>query len=217
MCGFRVGVGCGGHDLLDDASRYDDSTSVSLLARLRIRDPDAWVRFSRIYGPLVYRWCRRAGVRTDDVADIVQEVFRGVAAGIDRFRRERTGDSFRGWLFGITRNRICDHFRHVSAGPQVVGGTALQQKLEELPACEELLADDVLRDDDQTLVVRQALALIQDEFEEKNWQAFWRTTVERETSSEVAVSLGMTAGAVRQAKFRVMRRLRRELADLDDL
>jgi len=36
--------------------------------------------------------------------DVAQEVFRVAAASIEKFRRERPGDSFRGWLRGITRN-----------------------------------------------------------------------------------------------------------------
>ena len=44
------------------------------------------------------------------------------------------------------------------------------------------------------------------------WQAFWRSTVDGESATEIANDLGMTAGAVRQAKLRVMVRLREILA-----
>jgi RNA polymerase sigma-70 factor (ECF subfamily) len=68
-------------------SKTGSSTSVSLLRRLKARDQHAWGHLTRIYGPLVYRWCRRNGVRAGDLADIAQDVFQAVATGIDEFRR----------------------------------------------------------------------------------------------------------------------------------
>ncbi len=202
--------------LAGDASRSSSTTSVSLLRRLRCQDPDAWVRLSRIYGPLVYRWCRRAGVSADEAADVVQEVFQAVAKGIHGFRHGNDGDSFRGWLFGIARFKINDHFRGLARRPDAVGGTAMQQRLAQVPELDEASAASITSGDDQSLVVREALNLIRPEFEDKNWQAFWRTTIDGQRSSDVAAELDMTANAVRQAKYRVLRRLRRELEGLDD-
>ncbi|MDA1232942.1 MAG: sigma factor [Planctomycetota bacterium] len=74
------------------------TTSLSLLARVRAQEESAWDRLVHIYTPLVRRWCRKWSLQPDDVADISQEVFSGVARGIDGFRRDNPGDSFRGWL-----------------------------------------------------------------------------------------------------------------------
>lgn len=54
------------------------------------------------------------------------------------------------------------------------------------------------------------MALTRNEFEERTWQAFWLTTVEEKSPSLVAQTLEMTPAAVRQAKSRVLRRLREE-------
>jgi RNA polymerase sigma-70 factor (ECF subfamily) len=56
--------------------------------------------------------------------------------------------------------------------------------------------------------------LIQTDFEERTWQAFWRVVVAGQSPQEVAAELAMTAGAVRVAKCRVLHRLRQELGDL---
>jgi len=192
-----------------------NSTSASLLRRVRDRDQDAWRRLTCIYGPLVYRWARRIGVNSADAADVSQEVFQAVAAGIANFRRESERDSFRGWLYGITRNKALDHFRRQAKQPDALGGTTVQRQVGEVPMQDEgkeQLASEI---DDRTLVVRKALELIRDEFEPKNWQAFWRTTVASEAATDVAQELDMKANAVRQAKYRVLRRLRRELEDLE--
>src|SRR5581483_11963710 len=63
-------------------------TSLSLLARVRGREADAWYRFVHLYSPLVYRWCRQAGLQQADAADVGQEVFRAVAQRIGEFRRD---------------------------------------------------------------------------------------------------------------------------------
>src|SRR4051812_5473020 len=78
------------------------SLAPSLLLRLRAHDDDAWRRLAALYGPVLDGWCRGAGLREQDTDDVKQEVFRSVAQHLSAFRRERPGDSFRGWLWRIT-------------------------------------------------------------------------------------------------------------------
>lgn len=61
-----------------------------------------------------------------------------------------------------------------------------------------------------------ALELIREEFGKRTWTAFWRLTIQGDSSDEIAKDLGMTANAVRQAKFRVLQRLCDELGELFD-
>jgi RNA polymerase sigma-70 factor (ECF subfamily) len=63
-------------------------------------------------------------------------------------------------------------------------------------------------------LLHRALEIIRIEFEETTWQAFWRVIVDEQPTAAVAEDLGMTPQAVRQAKYRVLRRLRNEM-DLD--
>src|SRR5436190_956340 len=63
---------------------------------------------------------------------------------------------------------------------------------------------------------RRALGILQADFEEKTWQAFWRAAVEGQPAAAIAADLEMSAAAVRKAKSRVLRRLRTELAGLID-
>lgn len=65
------------------------SSSSSLLGRLRQQDPQARWRLSKLYGPLVYRWVRQAGLQEQDVADVAQDVFRAVAADLPNYRGHR--------------------------------------------------------------------------------------------------------------------------------
>ena len=90
-------------------------TSLTLLAGVRAGDPEAWQRLSNLYAPLVYGWARRKGLNEHDAADVVQNVFLAVFAGLDRFRKDRPTDRFRDWLFIITKRRVADHFAPVDA------------------------------------------------------------------------------------------------------
>src|SRR5262245_56120301 len=84
------------------------SLATSLLVRVRALDPQAWQHLMALFEPVVHGWCRAAGLQPADAADVQQEVFQAVALNIGKFRRDRPGDSFRGWLWGITRNKLLD-------------------------------------------------------------------------------------------------------------
>ena len=188
----------------------DKSTSLTLLERVRDRDEQAWHNLLRLYAPLVDRWCGHSGVRGQDADDVRQEVFQAVAAGLDQFRRERAGDTFRGWLRVITRNKLIDHTRRRDRQPEARGGTDAHRRLQQV--AEPELPED--SQDDLSGLYHRALALVRAEFEERTWQAFWRAAVEGQSPDLIAADLGVTPAAVRKAKSRVLLRLRQEVGDL---
>jgi RNA polymerase sigma-70 factor, ECF subfamily len=192
------------------ASVIPDSTSSSLLRRVKAQDAEAWRRLVRLYGPLVFLWCRRSGLDREGAADAVQEVWAAVATHIAEFRRDRPNDSFRGWLWTITRNKVCDRLRDPEPPP--VGGTTVQQAMAQIP--DDPPDSAQLVPGEKQIVMRQALELIRPEFEEQTWKAFWRAAVDERPAVEVAAELEITAGAVRQAKYRVLQRLRLEMEGL---
>jgi RNA polymerase sigma-70 factor (ECF subfamily) len=192
------------------ASRTD-STSLSLLARVQGKQPVAWEQFVELYAPLVYHWCRCGGLGPEDTADVFQEVFRAVAEHIGTFRRDRAGDTFRGWLRTITRNKIRDLYRRQQDQPRAEGGSDAQLRLLAVP---EPPDEDPVEADLVAGQLRRALESLRGEFEERTWRAFWEVQMEGRGTDEVGAELGMTAAAVRKAKFRVLRRLREELGEL---
>jgi RNA polymerase sigma-70 factor, ECF subfamily len=193
---------------------HENATSLSLLQRIRNGDATGWHRVVGLYSPLVYYWCRRWGVEGADADDVLQEVFKAAAQSITTFRREREGDTFRGWLRVIARNRVLALWRGRQRQPEAAGGSEAWQRLQELPAQEVATADDPEETGEFSALVRRAMTLLRGEFEERTWQAFWRVTADGRPAPEVAAELGMTANAVRMAKSRVLRRLREELGDL---
>ncbi len=192
-------------------SEVSDSTSASLIRRVRDHEPEAWRRLADIYSPLVYSWARRSSLSAEDAADSVQEVFRLVHRGLCNFQREQTGTSFRGWLRTITLNVIRAHYRRAKPNLQAAGGTEAALVLQQLPADVESESEVTVQE--QRRMLHRALNVIRDDFNETTWQAFHRTTLENAPAPEVARELGMTPAAVRQARHRVLRRLREELDD----
>ncbi|MBI1914941.1 MAG: sigma-70 family RNA polymerase sigma factor [Planctomycetes bacterium] len=188
------------------------ATSLSLLERARGRDSEAWHGLVQLYSPLVFSWALRAGLGEADAADLVQEVWLSVAAALDEFRRDRQSGTFRGWLWTIARNKIHDHFRKRQGQPEAAGGTTARQVLEAVP--EQEPADEAGAEDHRLL--HRALELLRPQFEERTWRAFWGLTVEGRPAADVGAELGMAANAVHQARFRVLRRLREEMAGLVD-
>jgi RNA polymerase sigma-70 factor (ECF subfamily) len=192
-----------------------ESTSRSLIRRAAANDPAAWQRLSQVYGPLVYQWCRHCGLQPDDAADVVQEVFRALARSLGTFRSNQSGDSFRAWLWTITRNKLRDHHRSRQRRPQAIGGSTARHEIEQLPDQAPEESDDANRRQVHSELAQRALNLMQHDFEERTWQAFWKTAVEQKTAPQAAEELGTTVAAVYMAKSRVLRRLREELDGLD--
>jgi RNA polymerase sigma-70 factor (ECF subfamily) len=190
------------------------ATSLSLLERARANEPAAWRRLVELYSPLVFHWCRKGGLSAEDAADVMQDVFHALAGGLGRFQRRGDGDSFRGWLWGVTRFKLADHFR-ARGGPEAAGGSTAYRNLQQA-------ADDLAPPPDDPSgngpggLVHRALGLIRGDFAGPTWQAFWATAIDGRPAAEVAAELGLSLDSVYQARARVLKRLREEFAGLLD-
>jgi RNA polymerase sigma-70 factor (ECF subfamily) len=173
-----------------------------LLERAKAQDAAAWDRIVDLYGPMVYGWCRREGLQEADALDVGQEVFRSVYSHLAGFRRDRPGDTFRGWLRTITRNKVLDARRRGQNQP--VGGGEAVELLAQLPAAPPAPAEE---DSECTAILRRAVELVRDDVEPRTWTAFWQVAIEERPVDEVAAALGISTNAVYLAKSRTLRRL----------
>jgi RNA polymerase sigma-70 factor, ECF subfamily len=186
-----------------------DTTSTSLLKRLRQPDADAdWAKFVELYTPFLLEWTRRAGLQAQDAADLVQDVFITVLEELPRFIYDKD-KSFRGWLRTVARRKWSNHLR----------------SRKKLPEVQDAALDEVAGTDDLEAywdaeygkrVTTRALELMQAEFEPNTWKACWEFVVRCRSAADVAAELGMSENAVYLAKWRVTRRLREELLGLLD-
>jgi len=198
---------------MSESSPSLHGTSLTLIERVRANEDGAWARLIGLYTPMIRHWCYRVGLQDVDVDDVVQEVCQAALAGFVDFRRDRPGDTFRGWLRVITRNALSLHHRRNRRVPRASGGS---EAFSWLQGIADAPAD--LPDNDSPVVIRElyrrALDLVRYEFEERTWQMFWLTVVEDRAPADVAAQFGVTPVAVRKAKSRVLHRLRTEIGDL---
>lgn len=185
--------------------------SSNLLDAVRLMDPAGWSRLVSTFGPIVYTWCRSSGVPESEAADVVQDVFAAVARGMPEFQRQKESGSFRSWLATITRNKVRDYFRLAAKRQEAVGGT---QALEILGQQTEELESSICPDSIHSPLVRQVMEQVSAEFETQTWTAFCKTTLDGQPAASVAEELGMSVDSVYQAKSRVLRKLRKYLAEL---
>lgn len=186
---------------------YDTSlsTSVSLIDRARSQESEAWSTLTRLYGPLIYSWARRSGLRPEDAADILQNVLMSVWKGLPDFIADRADSSFRGWLRTITRNAVREWARR---GANRIAAGSLEADLPAPGIAEEDGPEELFGG-----LTQQALRLARESADERTWNAFWKCTMEDMAVADVASLLGMSPAAVRQAKYRILCRLRGLLAD----
>ncbi|MCA9177388.1 MAG: sigma-70 family RNA polymerase sigma factor [Planctomycetales bacterium] len=183
-----------------------EPTSTSLVLLLREQSPAGWRRFTEQYSPIIYGWCRMRRLDEAAAGDVAQEVFLSVVRSIAGFRKERQEDTLRGWLWMITQNKIRDHFRRLARAEQAAGGSTAQLMLAQIANDESLTACDIRTGHDAELA--KALETIQSEVQPSTWSAFWRTTIDGVDSATIAEELGISTGAARVNRFRVLKRLR---------
>ena len=186
-------------------------TRPSLLARIKnTGDRQAWAEFVDIYAPLIYGFALKQGLQDADAADLTQEVLGRVARSAARLDYDPARGTFRGWLFRVVRNELCDLASARKRHRPGSGDTDMKRWLEEQPAPSE---DEVAaweRDYERQLF-GLACEQVRRDFSESTWQAFWLTAIQRKSGKEVAGVLGMTTAAVYLAKRRVTQRLREQI------
>jgi RNA polymerase sigma-70 factor, ECF subfamily len=186
-----------------------NTTSFSLIERLRQPAAhEAWTRFVKLYTPLLYNWAGRLGLAAEDAADLVQEVLTLLVQKLPAFAYDPQ-QRFRGWLWTLTLNQCRAGQRR-----KVLPVDADRGRLAEVAAPEGV--EGVDETEYRQYIVGRVLRLMQGEFEENTWRAFWETVAEDRSAAAVADQLGVSVAAVYAAKSRVLRRLRNELHLLID-
>ena len=194
--------------ILMHSYRDNDSQSVSttLLAGMRSDDSVAWCRIDALFRDEVHRWfIKQWGISHESAGDLVQNVFVKVHGSIGRFDHSRAGATFRGWLWTIAKHAAMDHFDKVGKQPKSVGGSVHLKELANLP--ESPPSDD--QDELNSKLVR-LIDVIKADVAESTFQIFQQTVIDNRESSEVAQELEMKPSTVREAKRRVLQRLRDE-------
>jgi RNA polymerase sigma-70 factor (ECF subfamily) len=188
------------------------STRASLLVRLRdTADHEAWLQFVELYEPAVARLARRAGLQDADAREVVQELLLAVARKAETWDADPARGSFRGWLRSVARNLVVSWMRrHGRRRKHEADGSRFEALFDDdgLAAPDRSPEDEALEAELRRARLRRAARQARREFEASTWEAFRATAIQGCSAGEAAARLGLSPGAVRVAKCRVLARLR---------
>lgn len=158
---------------------------------------------------MVYGWIRRCGVQSADAADVMQETFIAVLRAIGRFDADRSGSTFRGWLWTIAKNKMRDRQRLDTRDAAVAIGGMDWDAVERVHPPSEIV-------DDQRGIQMQMLEVLRGSIEPKTWTMFYRVIVEGHDAADVAEDMHVSRWTVYKARARVLSRLRQEMKGMEE-
>lgn len=195
------------------------STQPSLLSAIAdLTNETAWWRFTAAYESFILGCCLRAGLDATDAEDVKQSVLAALVRAMPRFRYD-PALRFRGYLTAAVVNAVRS-FRSKrlrQPGATGRGEAGLRPVLEAVAGwefVEEMAAslDSRLGRDLRNLSI--VCERVRDRVREHTWQAYWLTAAEGIDEAEVAARLGISAGSVYTAKYRVGKMMREAAAEL---
>jgi RNA polymerase sigma factor (sigma-70 family) len=200
------------------ASPSEDScpTRPSLLRRLQAGgDGRSWQEFNDLYGKLIFRFARKAGLTEAEAQEAVQETMISAARNLPDFRYDPAVSSFKTWLLTLSRWRVTDQLRkrlplgaRTDPNQDTTAGTATIERVPD-PAGSEL--DQLWEAEWHRTLLDQAIQAVKTQVESKQWQIFDLYALKEWSAGEVAKALEVNVAKVYLVKHRVGALLKKEL------
>lgn len=196
-------------------------TRKSLIARLdNWEDQKTWDEFYQTYWRLIYSVAIKAGLRSEEAFDCVQETILSIAKQSKKKLYDPEQGSFKTWLMNMTRWRINDQFRKRKKDTAMVAGEwADDRKTAVIDRIEDPNGDVLSRLWDvewKKGIADAALARVKAQVSPKQYQIFDFYVVRQMDADEVQAKLNVSMAQVYLAKHRVGAVLKKELAKLEE-
>lgn len=190
-------------------------TQKSILVRAQEGESAAWQRLTDLYRPMILKWLRQCSVSAHDAEDLAQDILLTMIRALPKFTHSGRTGAFRSWLRTITVNRTNDFWRSRKRAPQATDRSSLLEMAQQLadPKSELSRLWDIEHD---RYVLQCLLDLMALELEPTTLQAFRRVTLDGASPDQVAEELGISLSSVYVAKSRVLKKIRKEAAELLD-
>ncbi len=186
-------VGC-----VEKPSGEPGMDDLELVAAVLRKDRKATAEFVTTYTDAVYSFIRRRlNPRQDLVDDLVQDVFIAAWENLARFRGS---SSLRGWLLGIARHKVEDHYRRLLQDAHPLDAE-LAEILPDLSADVEAVAA-------RERVEQQARKVLNEMPQHYSVALLWRYW-ERRSARDVAQATGRSEKAVERLLARAREQFRR--------
>ena len=197
-------------------------TRKSLIAKLdNWEDQRTWDDFYKTYWKLIYAVGLKAGLRSEEAFDVVQETILSIAKQSKKNMYDPDKGSFKSWLMNMTRWRINDQFRkrkkdtamNISEWEDEGQRVAAVERIEDPQSTTlERLWDVEWKNN----LADAALARVRAQVSPKQYQIFDCYVLREWDAAKVQDRLGVSMSQVYLAKHRVGKILKKELARLNE-
>ena len=188
-------------------------TRKSLIVRLKNEQNEfAWRDFVCSYEGFLIQLARREGVPERHIPDVTQQVLLVIAKSIDGWKDDANAASFRRWLSTVARNVV---IRFMSRERKQAGGVGGSDLVVQLQSVEDKPDEQHVRQYQHELIV-WAAEQMRHEFLETSWRAFWATVIDERPVDDVAAELGISPGSIYMSRSRIMARIKKKVAEVDD-
>jgi RNA polymerase sigma factor (sigma-70 family) len=196
-------------------------TRKSLIARLdNWEDQRTWDEFYQTYWRLIYAVAIKAGLRSEEAFDCVQETILSIAKQSKKQLYDPEQGSFKTWLMNMTRWRINDQFRKRKKDTAMIEGEwADDRKTAVIDRVEDPNGDVLERLWDvewKQGIADAALSRVKAQVSPKQYQIFDYYVIRQWDADKVQKKLSVSMAQVYLAKHRVGAVLKKELAKLEE-
>ncbi|MES2982846.1 MAG: sigma-70 family RNA polymerase sigma factor [Verrucomicrobiota bacterium] len=196
-------------------------TRKSLIARLdNWEDQRTWDEFYQTYWRLIYAVAIKAGLRSEEAFDCVQETILSIAKQSKKKLYDPEQGSFKTWLMNMTRWRINDQFRKRKKDTAMIEGEwADDRKTAVIDRVEDPNGDVLERLWDvewKKGIADAALSRVKAQVSPKQYQIFDYYVIRQWDADKVQEKLNVSMAQVYLAKHRVGAVLKKELAKLEE-
>jgi RNA polymerase sigma-70 factor (ECF subfamily) len=179
-------------------------------------DQDSWRDFFDTYWHLIYSFALKSGLTEAEAQDVVQETIISVAKNIQKFRRDRSLGTFKGWLKNLTRWRIADQLRKRTR----LNKDDKDERLGEpgmmvTPGAADAGLESVWEQEWEANLLEAAMRRVKRRVKEEHYQMFDLYVLKQWPVRKVARTLDVSVGQVYLAKHRISLLIRREIRALE--
>jgi RNA polymerase sigma-70 factor (ECF subfamily) len=178
------------------------------------RDEAAWHDFVGKYGDQLRRWCRHWGLQPADADDVTQRVLLDLSRQLPEFVYDRS-KRFRAWLKTVAHRAWLKYVAELRRPGRGSGDSEVGRLLDTAEARDDLAAR-LDREFDLELL-EAATAVVKGRVRPATWEAFRLLAMEKMSGEAAAAALGVSVEAAFKARSNVLKLLRAEMKQLEQV
>jgi len=191
--------------------RHSLRTNATLIHRVRNQyDEASWEEFVRFYRPYIFAVIIKLQVNTDERDDLGQKILLGLWEKLPSFNYVPEKSRFRTWLSAVIRNQVYTYYSKTNSELKKRYGLEAEEGGDNKP---EIY--DIMDKEWKIYISNLAWDNVKEQFSEKSRSCFLLLS-EAKSPQSVADELGLDVATVYVHKKRILDKLYREIARLDN-